>query len=195
MNDTSIIVPPTSWATIEQYTHDLTKALYPQCHDAPQPFPIEDLVAFDLSDHFKIDFRVRDDLPVDIEGIVVPGKHGSRPRLDLAQSTYDGMIVGTPRDRFTAAHEVGHAIMHAQYLTEAYSSGRHFGLYRKKAEIPAFRDPECQANVFANRILVPTEMLRLAITHYGVSVVRLAALFQVSKTVIRIRLREIGALT
>jgi Zn-dependent peptidase ImmA (M78 family) len=94
----------------------------------------------------------------------------------------------------TAAHEFGHAILHGKQIAAAGRGTVHPSLYRKKKEIPPFRDPERQASVFAGRLLVPTGSLWRAISSpIGLNIRDLSDAFQVSELAMSVRLSEIGA--
>ena len=64
--------------------------------------------------------------------------------LLIREDVYLGAIDGNPRDRFTLCHELGHFILHTP---DRVSFAR--------GEIPAYRDPEWQANTFAGEIMAP----------------------------------------
>ncbi len=61
--------------------------------------------------------------------------------LLIREDVYLGAIDGNPRDRFTLCHELGHFILHTP---DRVSFAR--------GEIPAYRDPEWQANTFAGEL-------------------------------------------
>ncbi len=64
--------------------------------------------------------------------------------LRIREDVYIGAIRGEPRHRFTLCHELGHFILHTP---ERVSFAR--------GEIPAYRDPEWQANTFAGELMAP----------------------------------------
>lgn len=64
--------------------------------------------------------------------------------LYIREDVYCGAIRGNPRDRFTLCHELGHFLLHTP---ERVSFAR--------GNIPAYRDPEWQANVFAGELMAP----------------------------------------
>lgn len=65
--------------------------------------------------------------------------------IKLRTDVYDGMCTGVGRDRFTAAHELGHLFLHNTP-----------GLARRRTEIstPAYKNSEWQANTFASALLI-----------------------------------------
>ena len=74
------------------------------------------------------------------------------PLIKLEQRVYDGANNGNGRDRFTIAHEIGHAFLHIYDLRLSRSTA-----HRAKKEW--FRDSEWQANVFASEFLVDDRLM------------------------------------
>lgn len=64
--------------------------------------------------------------------------------LYIREDVYDKAIKGNPRDRFTLCHELGHSLLHTP---DRVSFAR--------GDIPAYRNPEWQANVFAGELMAP----------------------------------------
>ena len=82
-------------------------------------------------------------------GLTVPSENA----IYLRQDVYEGALRGNARDRFTAAHELGHYLMH---LDVPVTYHRTIGRKRLPPEI----DSESQANLFAAAILMPEKKLR-----------------------------------
>lgn len=72
--------------------------------------------------------------------------------LKLREDVYEGLTQDNGRDRFTAAHELGHYILHRDIPAKFH---RH-----TNEKIPAFRCSEWQANTFASQLLLPDNCLR-----------------------------------
>lgn len=70
----------------------------------------------------------------------------SENSIKVRQSVYDGATDGNGKDRFTLAHELGHALMH-----------REMALSRSNKKPKAYEDPEWQANEFAANVLCPMD--------------------------------------
>lgn len=90
------------------------------------------------------------------------------------------------RQRFTAAHELGHYIYHRELLGEGVGDNRAYrtdGTNRPNANIRPIH--ERQANSFAANVLMPRHRL---VDVAGESTVALAARFSVSQAAMRIRL-------
>jgi hypothetical protein len=75
-------------------------------------------------------------------------------RVWLREDVYDRACEGHGRDRFTAAHELGHALLHADV---AFAR-------RIERQVPAYECPEWQANCFAGELLVSARVARDFVT-------------------------------
>jgi hypothetical protein len=93
------------------------------------------------------------------------------------------------RQRFTAAHELGHYIYHRDLLGDGVGDNR---AYRQDGTFPqnsAIRPMhERQANSFAANLLMPSHSISALRTKGIVEVADLASSFEVSKDAMRIRL-------
>ena len=74
-------------------------------------------------------------------GVTIP----ARKVIILREDVYDGACAGHGRDRLTAAHEVGHYLMHDDLS---------FARTMRADEIPLYRNAEWQANCFAGELLI-----------------------------------------
>lgn len=96
-------------------------------------------------------------------GETLIGKNVIRIREDV----YDRACKGFGRDRLTMAHELGHLLLHNM---------KNLSLARNaKQKIPAYCDPEWQANAFAGELLAPYEFLKgksveKIAENYGISI-------------------------
>lgn len=86
------------------------------------------------------------------------------------------------RQRFTIAHELGHALMH--------DVDREHCRTERKYTLDNHRIEEVQANRFAAELLMPAEFVSDAF-NFGLPLEDLASRFGVSQTAIRIRLEEL----
>lgn len=78
-------------------------------------------------------------------GTTNTGRNIMRIRSDV----YERAINGNPRDRFTLCHELGHYLLH-QPESVGYARG----------QVPAYRDPEWQANTFAAELMAPKKLVK-----------------------------------
>ena len=80
--------------------------------------------------------------------------------IRIRESVYDGACKGNGRDRFTLAHEFGHFMLH---------SSQDYQFARTGESVPAYKDPEWQANTFASMLLMPRDKI------HGMSVEEVAS--------------------
>ena len=93
------------------------------------------------------------------------------------------------RQRFTIAHELGHALLHRPELQNNPNLGI---FYRKPLHDEIFNSSEeQQANCFAANLLVPEKILRKIYSSCQ-SHTLLANIFNVSRQVIDIRMENLG---
>lgn len=76
-----------------------------------------------------------------------------KSKIDIREDVYDRATDNIPRDRFTIAHEIGHFIMHRPGRI-AFARGN------RLEQLPAFKNPEWQANTFAGELLAPPNIIR-----------------------------------
>lgn len=106
MNRKVFSVPPRSRKNIRYIAAEFRKIV-----NKPRGrFPIMDILEFILpkvDDKFEYEIRSIEEMGDNL-GYTNPDKH----RIVLRQDVYDRARAGSPRDRFTVAHEVGHYILH-----------------------------------------------------------------------------------
>jgi hypothetical protein len=152
------VVNPMSKANLEKRAVDFLAAYSPQTLLYGTPISIEEFFEFILPEVTNLECRFDDlsHLPGEILGIT-DAKAGvclvSKALVDDAQKS----DVGRRRLRATIAHECGHAIIHVPQFNEFHScsiSGK--PLFRaNEKDIPAYKNPEWQAWIFANGLLTP----------------------------------------
>lgn len=99
------------------------------------------------------------------------------------------------RQRFSAAHELGHHILHTKYIQEKIHVSKGLRAMRRDPISSEGSDPlEIQANTFASELLMPKKFLFEEIGYDGLdmddeaSVEKLAKKFRVSVSTMRYRL-------
>ena len=121
---------------------------------ATERFPIEQVVDVGLSAAFdgQYTFAVlgQNEMGND-HGLTDP----DRKIMLIREDVYDGACLGSGRDRFTLAHELGHFVLHGNtYLARSLPSAvgsRHHEKYE---------DSEWQADTFAAELLMPVAMVQ-----------------------------------
>lgn len=176
-------VSPLSREKIERGAAEILQNFYPHLIDRPGIFPV--LEFFDrLKDDFGLDPGVAE-LSTGVEGMTYPDG-----RVLVSESTYRLAAMGYGRDRFTVMHECSHGLLHSEQIRDALIDSGKLVFYRRR-EVPAYEDPEWQANSLASALLMPrTAVAALlkanASMRNPVQAVRHA--FQVSATAAEIRL-------
>lgn len=94
------------------------------------------------------------------------------------------------RQRFTVAHEIGHFIYHRELLKNGVSDTLAYRADNQELPNPSItRAHEWQANNFAANLLVPGHWLKAAQAAGITDISELARRFEVSDTVMRIKMR------
>lgn len=125
---------------------------------------------------------VKADLPDNISGMI-------RRVGDQWECVYNGNHARV-RQRFTVAHEIGHFIYHRSLLHQGVGDTLAYRAEGTELPNPSItREQEWQANNFASNLLVPSRWLRAAQASGINDVKDLARHFDVSETVMRIKLR------
>ena len=139
------LVPPVSWAAIEDLTNDVRAVL--ELSDETY-FPVMTVLERVLDHRLELlSLEVGSIVEMgDAEGLTCP--HGTfiRLREDVYQQAWDG----NGRARFTAAHELGHYVLHA---------GAPLARVKQSERYPSYRLSEPQANFFAASILMPRRFI------------------------------------
>lgn len=81
-------------------------------------------------------------------GLTYPDKN----EIKLRDDVYSGAMNGNGRDRLTAAHELFHFLAHSK---ESVAFAR-----TSTGKIPAYKNPEWQADAFGGELLVPYKLAR-----------------------------------
>ena len=115
------------------------------------------------------------DLPKGISGMI-------KRKSDRTFECYVDRSEPSVRQRFTAAHELGHFVLHRDSIGQSLEDN-----YLLRAE-GMTNWQETQANQFAADLLMPRELISQAIDAGTVDVRGLAKLFQVSEIAMSIRL-------
>lgn len=144
-------VKPMSYASIEIEAQSKLTELFPD-RDLTDLEPIDVLETWELlSEKFEFQTSVCD-LPPGVEGRTWPDG-----RVQLSSETYAGVVMNEGRPRFTTIHECMHAWYHSKQISDVLESGS-LTLNRRK-DIPAYKDPEWQANALTGAFLMPRDAI------------------------------------
>ncbi len=154
-----IVAPPTSRKRLRWVADKLRKRL--KWDEAW--FPIMEVIETALGDiapGFVFDVLDRGEMGLN-HGLTLVQER----RLILREDVYEGACNGQRRDRMTAAHELGHALLHADVALAR----------RIDKEVKTYEDPEWQAKAFAGELLISSQHIggcrdyRQAAETFGVS--------------------------
>lgn len=137
-------------------------------------FPVVEFLEFGMPQvdkKFSYEIRTIQEMG-SCHGITYPKEH----LIALREDVYDGAVDDVPRDRFTLAHEIAHYLLHTP-KTVAFA--RSMG----KEKLPAYLDPEWQANAFAGELLAPPHLIR------GMTADEIGRMCKVSRKVAEIQLK------
>lgn len=178
-------VPPKNCTEIEELSRKVLHVSFGHFQNSIQPQAYAK--CFDKGGLTKLGLKYGVvELPFGEEARFDPGENS----ILLSPETYDMLYADKPRARFTFAHELGHAVMHGNYLKEALA-GRVPRIMYKRASIQAFCDPEWQANTFAASFLMPANVFRQCVSE-GMKQWDLSRYFRASPTAIQIRMAKLG---
>lgn len=172
MTDLIPAAPSRSAESIEQLAEAIREVF--ALDDDPY-FPVVEFLEWGLS-------QVTEGITFDV---ITPDGLGSRMGsvdtlqqvLYLREDVYERAIKGKARDRFTVAHEIGHAVMHVGTLNRVESG----------TAVPAYRNPEWQANKFAAALLMPRQLI-----HQCTSTGEIVTKFGVSREAAHYRAKDLG---
>lgn len=105
------------------------------------------------------------------------------PRIVLSNSSYESAGNQLGRGRWTAAHELGHLVLHKS----AVPFERALGEYTKVKQLAIFESAEWQANAFAAGFLMPEHLVRDYVNPCEV-----ASFFSVSRQAAENRIKTLG---
>ncbi|TVY00630.1 ImmA/IrrE family metallo-endopeptidase [Cohnella terricola] len=106
-------------------------------------------------------------------GLAIPQDH----TILLREDVYENAVKGVPRDRFTVAHEIGHYFLHTPSRV-AFARGNDL------RKVPAYLNPEWQANTFAGELLAPPNVIK------DLSLFEIMSHCKVSRKVAEIQIRD-----
>lgn len=141
------VASPLSRRDIRQFAYSIRSSM--QLADEPY-FPIVQFLEFVLPKiypGFSYEIASKEEMG-NLHGLTRPKEN----LILIREDVYEGACMGNGRDRFTLAHELAHFLIHTpDNVSFARSSGE---------KIPAYRDPEWQANTFAAELLIPAHLMR-----------------------------------
>lgn len=184
------VVLPRSRAAIERLAEKFVAGFAPERLDAPGAIPV--IEAFDcaLPEQYGFAVDVDDALP---EGVAAATDFAVR-KVVVSPRVYAASERGDAGARFTLMHEIGHVVTLGAEMETRLTLLRRTGLSvqprARRASLPAFEDPEWQADAFAAAALMPRRPFARAAREAGpCGPEALASLFGVTPTAVSARRR------
>jgi antitoxin HicB len=189
---------PRSYPEVAAHAERFAELAFPREVAAGKAIPITDLlVSRRVTDTIGRPVDVRRDESLTEEAVCE--HRGGLVLLGFRPDVWDRAVAGNPRFRFTVAHEIAHAALHAGDL--ARHRGRAFRdtvnpTQKLPPDVPIYESPEWQANAWAGAVLMPSVAVRRSIQNLGpdagdLIAQQLAANFQVSLQAATIRLEKL----
>lgn len=140
------MVPPASRNDIKVFANRVRRLFH--LHEI-ETFPVMEFVEIVLT---KIDPSFNYEIVSDAEmGSDQANYSPVSNTMRIRNSVYEGAYNGNGRDRFTVAHELGHYFLHSDVSLSRADDN---------INVPAYRNPEWQANTFAAALLMPDHIIK-----------------------------------
>ena len=190
------IVGPTNKRTLELKALEILMSCQPEMLKRPGAVDVECLFELQLPQiipNLETGFRR---LRPGVEGLTNVA-HGGRATsfvsMDHAEAAV-GNRTAERRLRFTTAHETSHAFLHVpqfRKMAKTYESQQGGRIVTvKRSDLPAFKDPEWQANYLAGAILMPKSSIS-ALMKDGATFEEMLDVFEVNRSALETRLNKI----
>lgn len=178
-------VPGLSYRAIGSAAQQFIQTVAPFCMQTPCPFPLLEFIdSTDLERITGFSFHV-DQLPPGVEGRT----NFENKELILSEATYDGLTRDEGRSRFTTGHELGHVILHAVVMND-YIHDSSKAIQLNRSDIPVYKDPDWQAEVFSSAILMPRSHI-VHLLRQGKPLPVIASMLKVSLRALEVRMQKL----
>ncbi len=200
-------VKPRSNKEIQDHAEDTCRRIFASLASAGRPIPV--VVA--LGNLNALVRCVESESPVEFKYAVISARSeeegstswvGEQVEVAIREDVFNRASHGDGRSRFTVAHEIAHALLHARELrgTEGVlfrDSSCTAGLRTREVEsVPAYSNPEHQANVWASSFLMPFAgvkafLRQCAEAGVDATIGSIAKNFQVSYAAAQVRMEQL----
>ena len=185
------VVSPRSAAQIEALALSLLQELSPESLNKPSAIPACELFDYLIPNKFGFKSGVQK-MAKGLEGYTDVAAR----TVFLSSNVYEELEFNDGRARFSAMHESGHVVLHGMERNLSVSTSGGGMLLARKTEIPAYQNPEWQANQFASSILLPAPMVRQLAMMSGLRnellIKQTMETFKVSYSAAKFRLEKLG---
>jgi hypothetical protein len=137
------------------------------------------------SEKVPVSYGVEESLPTNALACAIYDEKANEISLVLSAQSYDDLERRNGyRARFSVAHEIGHAKLHAERLIQItrIDHTRRAMLRTTTYDTPLFQDSEWQANNFAAALLMPAPGLECLLLQHKLQPSRIQRMYRVSFT-------------
>lgn len=139
-------------------------------------FPIAQVIEWILASDTKFDYEI---IPVEKMPTEYAKTYPERNMIHIREDVYEGVCRDQGRARFTLVHELFHYLQHT-------SENIIFARSSSSDRVPAYKNPEWQANTFAGELLVPKNLVE------GLTIDEVMEKCGVSRQCAEIQMKEYG---
>lgn len=139
----SFMVPPQSKKSIDKIAEKYLSLTHPEVLIKAQPLNVERLLTVSLGKTHDVAVHIVPNLRTNVEAETELWQR----EILIPEETLRKINAGDGRARFTGCHEAMHVILHATHVQYVSAARAEF--------IPAYRDPEWQADYGAAAFLMP----------------------------------------
>ena len=150
----TVVAMPLSRVDLEREGRRIMEDFAPERLRQPGKTDVERLIDTYLLKKFGWSLDVQSALPPNILAF----SDFERKLIVMGADSHERLLQDSPRDRFTGAHEFSHVHLHQDIMTGLmvnFSKSDNHLFRKQRSEIPAYKDPEWQANYLAGCILMP----------------------------------------
>lgn len=190
----TVEAPPTSKMDLERIGERVLEVVAPGLLAFPGATDVGSLIDRDLARLYpEWSLSVEPQTPSNVEAYSdFAGK-----KVVVSEEMYERLLNDETRERFTGAHEFSHVVLHRTMMSGVMMnfkpSEKH--LFRKeKSQVPAYKDPEWQANYLASVILMPrVHVLKIIETkRHSLNIIHeMMNVFKVSYSAAQVRLKNV----
>lgn len=189
-------VDPMSRGDVERKAADVRRAL-----SIDPLLPLPGIALFEGIGRYHIELKkqwigltyaVTQELPDNALACAIYDEAAAEISIVLTASSYRELERNDGRARFSVAHEIGHAVMHADKLVQLnrIDHGRRTMMRSDSEATPPYMDSEWQANRFAAALLMPAPGLEFLFIRGKLNVSELQNMYGVSRTCAERRIAE-----
>ena len=147
---------------IERRALSLLKSYCPENLLVAKPTPVLEIFEDFVYGRYGFTPLIQD-LPAGLEGRT----NITTRTVELDSATHQALEENNVRARFSTAHEIGHVDLHREEKAFSGILTSKDVTYARRKDIPAYLDPEWQANTFSGALLMPLPVVKNLMKNYS----------------------------